>query len=173
MIRREVYRFQEGRTPLSAQELNRRFFDLDTRLDALEGLKVSWEEAVRVLQEAGLARINQVLLPLQAEAHSVASAIEDLYHSLGTWPQSLDPDMDGFLTPERIRSGSGSLTYDDQGNLTGVTQNLPDGRTLEVQLTYDANGNLVSVVFIVDGTPLHTLQLTYDAQGNLTGFEEV
>ncbi len=68
MLKHLQYHFQEGVTPLSAAELNRRFRDLDGRLHALEEMTVSWQEAVRQIQVHGLERINSVLQPVLAEA---------------------------------------------------------------------------------------------------------
>ncbi|RUM88241.1 MAG: hypothetical protein DSZ24_04245 [Thermodesulfatator sp.] len=169
MIKRAQYRFQEGYTPLSADELNRRFFDLDSRLDALERLKVSWEEAVEKVQRLGLERLNQVLLPV---IQGVLPKLEN-FDQYTNWASQIDPDGDGFLTPERILQGSGSLTYDSQGNLQTLTQSFPDGRTLTVQFSYDAEGNLTHLSYVLDGVPLYGLELSYDAEGRLISFSEV
>lgn len=63
MRKLETYRFKDGQTPLSAEELNKRFFDLDARLDALENIKIDWQEAVREVTNYGLIRINEILGP--------------------------------------------------------------------------------------------------------------
>ena len=68
MLKHLQYHFQEGVTPLSAAEFNRRFRDLDGRLHALEEMTLSWEEAVRKVQDYGLERINNVLQPVLAQA---------------------------------------------------------------------------------------------------------
>lgn len=63
MKKQEIYRFRDGQTPLSASELNKRFFDIDARLHALETVKMNWEEAVSIVTEHGLERINNSLQP--------------------------------------------------------------------------------------------------------------
>lgn len=68
MRKLERYAFRDGVTPLSAEELNARFFDLDLRCHALEGLGVSWEDAVRQVQQVGLERINGLILPTLDQA---------------------------------------------------------------------------------------------------------
>lgn len=60
----EKFVFIDGKTPLSAEELNRRFYSLVRRLHDLEQLKVDWEAAVAELQNAGLERINSAVIPL-------------------------------------------------------------------------------------------------------------
>ncbi|GAB7080831.1 tail fiber protein [Megalodesulfovibrio paquesii] len=60
----EKFVFIDGKTPLSAEELNRRFYSLVRRLHELEQLKVDWEAAVAELQNAGLERINSAVIPL-------------------------------------------------------------------------------------------------------------
>ncbi|HWO57703.1 MAG TPA: hypothetical protein VNN55_09075 [bacterium] len=59
----EKYRFRDGVTPLSEDTFNRVLRDIDLRIVALEEIKASWEEAVRILTDQGLLRINEALLP--------------------------------------------------------------------------------------------------------------
>ena len=60
----EKYAFTDGKTDLSAAELNPRFFALVRRLHALELLSIDWETAVSQVQNHGLARINDAVVPL-------------------------------------------------------------------------------------------------------------
>ena len=60
----EKYAFTDGKTPLSAAELNARFFAIVRRLHALELLSIDWETAVAQVQNHGLARINEAVVPL-------------------------------------------------------------------------------------------------------------
>lgn len=60
----EKYAFTDGKTPLSAAELNTRFFALVRRLHALELLSVDWASAIAQVQNHGLARINEAVVPL-------------------------------------------------------------------------------------------------------------
>ncbi|MCB2187695.1 MAG: hypothetical protein KQJ78_14835 [Deltaproteobacteria bacterium] len=68
MIKREQYRFKDGSTPLSGAEFDKRFSDVDARIHTLESLKIDWEGAVREVQDLGLVRINDVILPVLQEA---------------------------------------------------------------------------------------------------------
>ena len=60
----EKYAFTDGKTPLSAAELNTRFFAIVRRLHSLELLSIDWETAVAQVQNHGLARINEAVVPL-------------------------------------------------------------------------------------------------------------
>jgi microcystin-dependent protein len=57
------YWMVDGKTTLSARYFNQVWQDLDLRLDTLEGVRISWEEAVRRVSDLGLTRINEVLGP--------------------------------------------------------------------------------------------------------------
>lgn len=63
MNRQEKYRFTDNVTPLSADELNARFFDLDTRLGSIEAQGDALPKAIADFNSAALSRINDVLLP--------------------------------------------------------------------------------------------------------------
>ncbi|KAF0232531.1 MAG: hypothetical protein FD177_2418 [Desulfovibrionaceae bacterium] len=60
----EKYAMREGVTPLSAAELNQRFYAVVRRLHELEQLKMDWEAAVTEVQNHGLARVNDAVAPL-------------------------------------------------------------------------------------------------------------
>lgn len=60
----EKYAFSDGKTPLSAAELNARFYALVRRLHALEQLSIDWASAIAEVQNHGLARINDAVVPL-------------------------------------------------------------------------------------------------------------
>jgi len=64
MLDLEKYTFIDGKTSLSESELNNRFWALVRRLHALELLSVDWAAAVAEVQNHGLARINEAVLPL-------------------------------------------------------------------------------------------------------------
>jgi hypothetical protein len=91
MRKLEQYRVKDGKTSLSAEELNFRFFDLDGRLHQLELLKVSWQEAVAEVQNHGLERINSVIQPILDQAGAlVATAQDDLTDIASQWQTILD-----------------------------------------------------------------------------------
>jgi len=60
----EKYAMREGVTPLSAEELNARFYALVRRIHELETLRMDWLAAVAQVQNHGLARINDAVAPL-------------------------------------------------------------------------------------------------------------
>ena len=64
MLDLENYAFREGLTPLSAEELNRRFYALVRRLHDLESLRVNWDAAVAEVQAKGVQRIDEAVRPL-------------------------------------------------------------------------------------------------------------
>jgi hypothetical protein len=82
MLQREKYRIKDGQTALNAEELNARFFDLDGRIHTLEGLKVSWEDAITAVQAFGLERINGVVQPVLEAANSILTEIEATLQAL-------------------------------------------------------------------------------------------
>ena len=60
----EKYAFTEGKTPLSAGELNPRFFALVRRLHALELLSNDLDAAIAQVQNYGVDRIENAVRPL-------------------------------------------------------------------------------------------------------------
>lgn len=81
----EAYRFREGVTPLSEKELNARFFDLDSRLHALEQLSITWESSVAALNNLGIDRLNSIIVPIINEATTVLGEIASLREDLEEW----------------------------------------------------------------------------------------
>jgi hypothetical protein len=79
----EKYAFTDGKTALSAAELNARFYPLVRRLHALELLSIDWENAIAQVRNHGLARINEAVVPLIEAlktdlANLIAQGREDL-----------------------------------------------------------------------------------------------
>jgi hypothetical protein len=90
------YRFTDGKTALSAATFNPRFQDLDTRIAALEALNISWQAAVQVLTDFGLARLDSMLGPAfatlnqdvdnaNASVAAVAQSQADALASVAAW----------------------------------------------------------------------------------------
>lgn len=73
----ELYRFRDGITPLSSAEFNFRFFDIDARLFDLEEVKISWENAVSILTNQGIKRIDEVLGPALIYVNESMADIEE------------------------------------------------------------------------------------------------
>ena len=79
------YRMVDGVTPIAARYFNPIWQDVDLRLVSLEGLSVSWEEAVRRVSDLGLTRINEVLRPaldaVEQSVHNAEQMINDVEQS--------------------------------------------------------------------------------------------
>lgn len=73
----EKFTWTDGKTPVSAAELNARFWAIVRRLHALENLSVSWADAVAQVQNHGLARINEAVLPLLEMLRGDLAALVD------------------------------------------------------------------------------------------------
>lgn len=71
----EKYTWTDGKTPISAAELNTRFWAIVRRLHALETLSINWAAAVAEVQNHGLARINEAVLPLVDDLRGELSAL--------------------------------------------------------------------------------------------------
>lgn len=59
-----TYKYRRD-TPLSEDEFNRRWRDVDDRLATIEALTISWEEALRVVQDRVLDRSEDVIAGLR------------------------------------------------------------------------------------------------------------
>lgn len=79
------YRMVDGGTPIAARYFNPIWQDIDLRLVSLEGLSVSWEDAVRRVSDLGLTRINEVLRPaldaVEQSVHNAEQMIDDVEQS--------------------------------------------------------------------------------------------
>ena len=62
------YAMVDGKTRLGGEYFNPVWKDIDTRLDKLESKQISWDEAVRELNEFGLERIDNTIGPVLAAA---------------------------------------------------------------------------------------------------------
>jgi len=72
--KQELYRFRNGVTVLDADTFNRRFFDVDGRLGALELLSIDWEAAIRALNDLGLSRLADLLGQLHLDGLAALAA---------------------------------------------------------------------------------------------------
>lgn len=133
--RLDHYRMVDGKTPLSARYFNPVWQDLDLRLDTLEGVRLSWEDAVRRVSDLGLTRINEVLGPaIQAVDDSVARAelmLDDItgerdeaLEALVAWKTQRLAELDAWRTMlegslPAINARFGSVLALTGGTLTG------------------------------------------------------
>lgn len=60
----DKFTWKDGETNISAEELNKRFYALVRRLHALESLSIDWASAIAQVQNHGLERINNAVVPL-------------------------------------------------------------------------------------------------------------
>lgn len=60
----DAYKVQPAE-PLDAKFFDRRFRDVDNRFQAIEAVKIAWEEALRVVQDRVLSRSEQVIAGLR------------------------------------------------------------------------------------------------------------
>ncbi|WP_313473946.1 glycine-rich domain-containing protein [Stutzerimonas kunmingensis] len=70
------YRMQDGLTRLGEAYFNAIWRDIDLRIASLEDLRIAWAEAVRMLTETGLIRINEILAPAFADVTDKAAQVE-------------------------------------------------------------------------------------------------
>lgn len=220
--KQELYRFRNGATVLDADTFNRRFFDVDGRLGALERLQIDWEAAVRTLDDLGLSRLADLLGQLHEQALAAMAAQQAAFDAaegsrattftadeatraaaLATWSQSvnalvsglnaaiansensgaaliavqawrdaLDPDRDGLLYPDRLRSGPATMTYNGDGSVQYLDTILPGNVTYRLAYTYNGDGSAHQVVATLGAVTLWTRTYTYDGAGVLTGWME-
>ena len=62
------YAMIDGKTRLGVEYFNPVWKDIDVRLDKLENKQISWDEAVRELNEFGLERIDNTIGPVLTAA---------------------------------------------------------------------------------------------------------
>lgn len=156
--RSEAYRFRDGKTQLSAAELNARFFDLDSRIGKQEDLAASLDASITDFTQLGLERLTEVVQP-QAEA---AQALIDEATALIAGAQ--DPAQRKNLLAYTGRASAVTVTYDGNGNVDTVTETHASGvRT--IQLGY-SSGVLSSIVEEWNGVR-RTEILGYDGNGQV------
>lgn len=183
----EQYRFQDGRTPLSATTFNTIFGDIDLRVANLEQFRTDYDLAVQQAAETGLERINAVLLPmveqiqadvdranadlttLLAQANSDIAAlvtqaqadIDAAVLAAETAAANVQAEIDAALA----EPDSAAYTYDANGRVASVSETVGvDTRT--TVLTYDANGRVDTKEVTFRGVQ-RTETFTYDAQGRI------
>lgn len=94
-IKYPIYEMRDGKSPLSHTFFNPIHKDLDTRLDNLERVKISWDEAVRALREFGLERIDNSIIPVLQAAQAALAEAQGMVAELQQ--QIEDADVQGQL----------------------------------------------------------------------------
>lgn len=84
---------------LYAEPLNRAFGSLDVRIRLLEALKISWEDAIGVLQQYGLERLDNALLPVYESLVSI-SRVGILFSAGSSTPNLIGMGTKTFVLDE-------------------------------------------------------------------------
>lgn len=94
------YRMKDGVTPLAERYFNPVWQDIDLRIAELEQLRMGWQEAVRLVSDAGLARINEVI---RGPVEIVNAAIEQVQQTLAELPDVVvQSELDSALQAEAL-----------------------------------------------------------------------
>lgn len=121
-------------------------------------------QADQAVYEALAAALNAIIANSQGMGGDVLA--------LQLWRDTLDPNQDGALLPDRLRSGSAAVTYDGSGNITRIDATLPGGAIFRQDYTYAGDGAVSQVVGKLGAVTLWTRAYTYDGSGALTGWTE-
>lgn len=130
MARRiDRYRMVDGTTPLSARYFNAVWQDLDLRIDAVEGLRISWEEAVRRVSDLGLTRINEVLRPALDSVDASVQRADGMLNDVETARQQAVRAIDGVLQqleemPGQIEQAVHAATQRISSHEAGAEQSI-------------------------------------------------
>lgn len=81
-IRYSSYLMTDGRTLLNQEYFNTIWTDLDSRLDRLENLDISWSAAIAEVSAFGLERIDILVTPVVSDAQAALTAAQALYDGL-------------------------------------------------------------------------------------------
>lgn len=198
----EAYRFQDGITPLSATELNRRFFDVDARLAEIETLRISYEQAISQLMVVVAERTAQLVPPLitayqsdlafldaesarlRAEADALVLAMGAdraaqqvaLAAELASEQAALDALVASYssavVRPNQLRGGSPAAITYNAGGQVTALSEALPAGTYALAYNYDTNGRLQTIEATLAGSPLWTRTYTYNTGGQLTGWTE-
>lgn len=114
--------------------------------------------------EALAAALNNII------ANSEGSGADIL--ALQVWRDTLDPNRDGALLPDRLRSGNAAITYDTGGQITHIDITLPGDVVYRQAYTYATDGAITQIVATLGLVTLWTRTYTYDGAGALTGWTE-
>lgn len=156
------YRFKDG-DRLDAAALNSRVLDIDVRLVTLEGLQMSWETAVTAVQNQGVTRLNDAVLPLVEQVREGAETVRDILEAVGD--VVTQPELDAALAePTAV------LIARTDGLITGMTEQVA-GATRTTTINRTA-GQISSVVTEHAGQR-RTVTYTRNETGLITGYTAV
>jgi hypothetical protein len=155
------YLMRDGRTPLAQGYFNPIWADLDLRLSTLEALRVDWLAAVVLITDTGLARIDEVLVPLIEDAQAQLEALVEA--AAGLTDVLVAADVQHYEPAK-----AAALTYDGNGRVSTLTETLADESERTTTYTYAVGGELATEVMVVGGVQRTT---TYSYTGSvLTGW---
>ena len=124
------YSMRDRITPLSANEFNRRFGDIDLRLRGLEALRTNWRDAIAEISDEGIRRINEVIRPLYEQLQTEAEISLDLIRTAsdGILPDdSIDAAKLKVLAVTSAKLALGSVITDRLADGAVTTPKLADG----------------------------------------------
>jgi len=124
---------------------------------------------------AALAADQQTFEQLAADLNAIIANNEGAgaaLVALQLWRDTLNPTADGFIRPDRLRSGSAAITYNGDGSVAQMDTTLPGGSTYRQAFTYSQDGSVATVTATVGAVMLWTRSYTYDGAGMLTGWTE-
>jgi hypothetical protein len=126
MVKFELYRMVDNKTPLSEIYFNFVFKDIDARIDTLENLKVSWEDAVRQITDFGLERINEVLGPSFDFLNQKKTDADDLVEQI-----------------EELRSNADSLINQSRDDAISAVEDKRVDTLNQIQQQYDSAESMI------------------------------
>lgn len=202
MRKLEVYRFRDGVTRLSAAEFNRRFFDVDARIAAIEEIRISYEEAISQLMVVVAERTALLLPPLIAayqsslvffneESARLRAEADVLILAMGADRTAQQAVLDAELASERaaldalvanyssavirpnqLRGGSPATVTYNQNGQASAISVALPAGTYALAYSYDTSGRLQTVAATLATQPLWTRTYTYSTGGQLAGWTE-
>jgi len=124
------YYFKDGEQ-LTARKLNLRFEDLDLRIHKLEEVKINWEEAVSLVKEYGLSRINEAVIPLidtlETQASELITNLRTELNNLSAWKISVESNVSDLQT--KVENLQSNKAEKDLSNITSLGNLLNLGGT--------------------------------------------
>jgi len=142
--RLDFYRIRDNKTPLSASELNRRFFDIDSRISDIERIEDQLAEEVSNFQQLGLTRIAEIVDPVVASAQQLIEDANDLINAASNIASVSDVDA------RTSWNDGATLSYDGSGRIDTITEVI-GGESKVVTMSYDENDRVSSVQTDWDG----------------------
>lgn len=94
-----AYFFRDGDSNLDANKFNPIFKDIDLRIGVLEDLEISWTDAVRLVTNTGLTRINNIIEPL---VNNLSTVVEQGEASAQALDDKLTLLEGSIVTPDEM-----------------------------------------------------------------------